>query len=234
MLHKSWISNIEIYSDEWNLIRLGKFTSSKMHNLTTDKPLTEDGVAYINQKVGEAITGQTIAGDDDKLENEHTVWGIQYEPKALQEFGQIKKLKYLVVGKMIHEPGSRFSSTPDAIWVINSSISKEDHYNVATVEVKCPSTYNRYIPLYRCQTPKELKKKHKSYYWQVLDQMHNCCASIGYFVVYHPLFPAGSNIKVIEFRKIDLWDDFALLEQRKKQALELFNQIYSEFVHQKT
>lgn len=231
MLHKDWISNVEIYSDEWHQFRLGKFTSSKIHCLMTDRPFTEDGVAYINQKVGEKMTGHSTCGEDEIIEDENTVWGIQNEPVALKEFAKLKGLKYLVVGKTIHEPGSNFSSTPDAIWVLNSSVTKEDCYNVATVEVKCPHKFNRFIPLSRCKTPADVKKKNRGYFWQVIDQMHNCGASIGYFVVYHPYFPAGKNMRVIEFKKIDLWPEFAFLEQRKKQSLDMFLNIYSEFLN---
>lgn len=233
MLHKSWISDIEIYSDRWNQERLGKFTSSKNHCLFTKKPLTADGVSYIHQKVGELLTGQSNCGEDDKIENEHTAWGVINEPLALREFAAVKGINYLVVGKMIHQPGSRFSSTPDALWVISSSITKEDHYNVASVEVKCPHKFNTFIPLYRCKTPADLKSENSNYYWQVLDQMDNCMASIGYFAVHHPLFPVGNNLRIIEFKQIDLWDDFAFLQQRKAQALEVFNQTVAEFLAQK-
>lgn len=234
MLNKDWITDIELYSEEWERIRLGKFTSSKIHNLMSKKPLTEGSLSYINQKVGELITGQTIAGEDELVENESTAWGLINEPFALQEFGKAMNVKYLVVGKLVHEPGSRFSSTPDALWVLNSSITKENHYNVATVEAKSPHKYHTFIPIYRCKTPAALKIENRNYYWQVLDQMHNCCAAVGYFLAYHPLFPVGNNLRIIEFKKIDLWEDFSFLEQRKKQALQLFSEIYSEFFNQKT
>lgn len=199
-----------------------------------EKPLTNDSVAYINQKVGEILTGQSGCGEEDQnVDTEYTAHGIVNEPLAIQEFGRVMGIKFLVVGKLIHQPGSRFSSTPDAIWVISSSITKEDHYNVYTVEVKCPSKFNIFINLYRCKTPAELKKLSKTYYWQVMDQMDNCSSAVGYFVVFHPLFPAGSNLRIIEFKKIDLWDDFTLLQQRKKQALEVFSVVYSEFLTQK-
>lgn len=229
MLNKDWISHIQIYSDEWKLARLGKFTSSKMHNLTTKKPLTKEGVSYIYQKVGELVTGQTTCGTEDNLENEDVAWGMTHEPAAIQEFGNRMGIKYLVVGKMIHEPGSIFSSTPDAIWVINSSITKENHYNIATVETKCPSRYHTFIPLYQCKTPEDLKKENSNYYWQVIDQMDNCNASMGYFVVFQPLFKPGSNMRIVEFKKIDLLNDFAFLKQRKKETLEIFNKLRTEF-----
>lgn len=234
MLHKSWISSIEIYSEEWHKMRIGKFTSSKIHCLMTKKSFTEDGVAYIHQKAGEFLSGQSTCGEDERIEDENTAWGVMNEPLAIQEFGKSIGIKFLVVGKLIHQPGSRFSSTPDALWVLNSSLTKEDCYNVASVEVKCPHKFHRFIPLYQCKTPEDLKKKYSNYFWQVIDQMDSCDAAEGYFVAYHPLFPVGNNMRVIQFNKIDLWDDFAFLQQRKKYALEVFSDICSQFLIQKT
>lgn len=229
MLHKDHISHIEIYSDEWHALRVGKFTSSKMHSIMAQKPLTEGALTYIHQKAGEYITGQTLCTEDDIIEDENTVWGLEHEPLALNLFGNTKKIKYLVTQKVIHAPGTRFSSTPDGIWVIDSSVLQEDCYNVAPVEVKCPRKYPRFLELYKCNTPFDLKKESKAHFWQVLDQMDNCGSALGYYACYHPLFPAGKNMKIIEFTKIDLWDDFKLLQQRKQLALTKFNEIITEF-----
>lgn len=229
MLSIDHISDIEIYSDQWKLERIGRFTSSKIAALMAQKPMTEGAITYIDQKASEFITKQTMA-EDEVFEDENTAWGNQYENEALQVFGSIKKLQYLVTQKMIYDPKTRFSSTPDALWIIDSSVLKENHYNVASVEAKCPRKYARFLLLWRCATPADLKKESKTYYWQVLDQMDNCNAALGYFIAYHPLFPKGKNARIIEFRKIDLWDDFKLLQQRKKMALERFNEIIAEFI----
>lgn len=228
MLKVKHISNIEIYSPEWHQCRLGKFTSSRIHTLMGEKPLSDGAMTYIMHKVGEEITGHTTA-EDENIEDENTVWGLQNEPHALQMFGKRMQIEFLVTQKMIHNEESRFSSTPDAIWTHNKSLHAEEH-NVSTVEVKCPRKYHKYIPFYRCRTPSQLKSISKVYYWQVLDQMDNCDSAIGYFAVYHPLFPEGGNFNVIEFRKIDLWDDFKLLKQRKKIALEEFERLRFEMI----
>lgn len=229
MLHKSHISSIEIYSDAWHQLRIGKFTSSKIVALMGEKPFTTGAMTYIHQKSGEFITGQSVAEEDEIIEDENTVWGIQNEPIALNKFGVLKKIKYLVTQKVIHPPNGRVSSTPDALWIIDSSVIKEDCYNVATVEVKCPRKYHTFIPLFACSTPAELKRHSSKYYWQVIDQMLVCHAPVGYFVCYHPLFPEGSNLKVIQFLKIDLWNEFSLLEQRKEGAIQKSNDIISLF-----
>lgn len=229
MLHKSFISHIEIYSDEWNKMRLGRFTSSRIHALMGEKPFQAGAMSYIHQKAGEHITGQTLAEEDVIIEDENTTWGLQTEPEALRQFGIFKKLQYLVVQKLIFDPNGQTSSTPDALWIIDSSVLQEDCYNVATVEVKCPRKYHRFFPMFACKTPEDLKRAYSTYYWQVIDQMHTCNAALGYFVCFHPLFPAGNNFRCIEFRKIDLWDDFAKLQQRKLLAIQKLNEILSEF-----
>lgn len=230
MLHKSHISNIGIYTPEWDAARLGRFTSSKIHNLMAKNSYGEGFMSYVRQKASELITGRNIATEDDVLEDENTVWGLEQEPSALNVFGVMKGLKYLVVQKMIAAPGGRCSSTPDGLWIISSSVMKEDCYNVATVEVKCPRKYPRFLELYDCKTAQDVKKENKAHFWQVVDQMDNCNAALGYYVIYHPLFPPQKNIRIIEFNKINLWDDFILLQERKRMAIEKFSEIVSEFM----
>lgn len=229
MLPISHISKIEIYSEEWNLFRSGKFTSSKINVLMSESPLTKGALSYIYQKAGEYITGHNTEDPDDEVEDENTAWGLQYETEGLQKFGQRMKIKYLVTQKLISKPGSMFSSTPDSLWIIDSSVLQPDCYNVATVEIKCPRKFPRFIPLFKCKTPFELKAHEPKYYWQVLDQMDNCHSAVGYFSCYHPQFPANNNQSVIEFRKIDLWDDFKKLQFRKEQAFNKFNEVLAEF-----
>lgn len=225
MLHKNFISNIQIYTEEWQMIRLGRFTSSRIHVLMAEKSLTEGAMSYIYQKAGEFITGQTTEEDTDVVEDENTAWGVLNEPEALKKFGISMGIKYLITQKIIFDPKGRTSSTPDALWVIDSSVTVDDCYNVATVEVKCPRKYHRFFPLFACNTPDDLRSKYRPHFWQVIDQMSVCGAAVGYFVVYNPTFPTHKNMKVIEFRKIDLWDDFKKLDQRKKEAVHKLEEI---------
>lgn len=230
MLHKSHISNIEIYTEEWDIIRRGRLTSSKAISIAAEKWPSAGAMTYIYQKAGEVVTGQTLADENDIIiEDENTAWGLEHEYRALNQFGVAMKIKFLVTQKIIFDPKGNESSTPDALWIIDSSVIKEDCYNVATVEVKCPRKYARFFPLYECDTPEKLKRHEKKYYYQVLDQMLVCGASVGYFVCYHPLFPPGKNMRIIKFSKIELWEDFKFLEQRKKLAVEKLKEIIQEF-----
>lgn len=235
MLHKSWISNIQIYTEQWDEIRRGRFTSSRIIAILSEKKeLGEGAMTYIYQKAGEKVTGRTLADENEEIiEDENTAWGLENEVAALNLFGVVMKIKYLVVQKIIFDPNGNESSTPDALWIVDSSVIKEDCYNVATVEVKCPRKYHKFFPLYDCDTPEKLRKHEKKYYFQVLDQMLVCGASIGYFVCYHPLFPPGKNIRIIKFNKLELWDDFRFLEHRKKLALEKYREIIQDFSFKK-
>lgn len=228
MLKTSHISNIQIYTEEWDKIRLGRFTSSRIFTLMGDKGLTDGAMTYIYHKVGETITGKSTA-EDEIIEDENTSWGRDYEPAAIRKFGLSKGIEYLVTEKVIFDPDTIFSSTPDAIWIHGQSVLKANEYNVSTLEVKCPRKYHKFIPLYNCKTPSDLKYFNRTYYWQVIDQMYNCDSSVGYFCCFHPLFPEGKNMNIIEFRKIELWDDFKKLKDRKEQAAELYFKLLSEF-----
>jgi len=228
MLHKNHISQIQIYSEEWHQFRRGKMTSSRINTIMAPKGIGDGGLSYIMHKVGETLTGHTT-DEGDEIEDENTVWGIQYEPEAIKHFCDDLKIQYLVSQKLISAPDSHFSSTPDAIWV-KGICENQEEYNVSTLEVKCPRKYARFIPLFRCNTPQDVKDYSRVYYWQVLDQMDNCGSAVGYFGVYHPLFPPHSNRKIIEFKKMDLWDDFKLLKERKLQAVQLFEEMRAEFV----
>lgn len=228
MLKKEQISKIKIYSDEWHLFRIGKMTSSKWHTQMGDKPLTEAALTYLYHKVGEELTGQSTSLDE-QVEDENTIWGITNEPKALDLFSKVMQVRFITNQNIIVSLDGRFSSTPDAIWVHNES-SNQQEYNVSSIEVKCPRKYHTYIPLFRCKTPAQLKAFNKNYYWQTIDQMFLCDSAVGYFMCFHPLFPPPGNYNIIEFRKIDLWDDFKLMVQRKRLALDKFDEIKREML----
>ncbi len=227
MLKKENISQAKIYTDEWQMCRRGKFTSSKIHCLMSERGLGTGAFSYIDQKIGEEMTGHTVSDEDD-IEDENTAWGNLNEPKAILHFHHLNKVNFLVSQRLIHAQNTRFSSTPDAIWVHGEALNQLE-YNVSTLEVKCPRKFHRYNKLYRCKTPKDLFNVESRYYWQVLDQMDNCDSAIGYFAIYHPLYPVHCNFKQWQFKKLDLWDDFKKLKQRKNEAVELFIKWKAEF-----
>jgi hypothetical protein len=227
MLLKNRISKIQILSDEWRTARLGKFTSSKIISLMADKEYSSGFMSYIYQKVGEELTGVSV-DEEDAVETEAMRWGLFYESEALQKFGKLKGLEFLIVQQLITVPDTRFGSTPDGLVVHNES-TDGTAYNVSTVEVKCFPTYTRYISLALTKTPADVRKVNSTVYWQVIDQMDNCDSLIGYLVVYHPKFKAG-NLNVVEFKKSALLDDFRFLKERKRMATEKFEEVREKLI----
>lgn len=222
MLKKSHISNIEIYSPEWHQQRLGRGTSSKMFSIMGAEGFGKAGDSYIYQKVGESLTGQS---NDKEFEfDEDLDWGKMYEHEGIKTFARKMGIELLVTQKLITDENGQFSSTPDAIWIHGECKIDTGEYNVSTAECKCPRTYHNFIPKFLCKTPADLYKINKPDYWQTIDQMDQCGAAKGYFFVYHPYFPEGSNINIIEFRKMDLWEQFKLLSARKKMFLHNFQE----------
>lgn len=225
------------YKEEWRKARLGKFTSSKMHYLTYPTGLTEGSINYIRDKVGEELTGNPA---DREIDTEATRWGLLHEEAAIRKFGTKLGLKFVIVQQLITDPEGRFGSTPDALIILRESPDMTE-YEVEPVEAKCPPTFSAYIGLYECDTPQDVKKENRIYYWQVIDQMHQCGATRGHLVIYHPDFKAG-NHKTITFDKsmsvtdpkgkktFLVHEDLKLLIERKQMALEKFNLIRSKLM----
>jgi hypothetical protein len=220
MLLKSRISNVSIHTDEWFANRLAKFTASDIHALMGEKPYQKEFMSYVYKKAGEELTG--IAATDE-IDNIYTKWGLLHENEAIRKFGEKMGLSFVVTQKLITAPDSRFGCTPDFL-VVHAESADKTAYNVSTGEVKCPLTYNAFIGLCMCQTPEDVYKESRPYFWQVVCQMHLCDALKGYFIAYHPDFRVG-NLHVVEFRKVQMIPYFKLLAERLNMAEEKFIEI---------
>ena len=237
MLKKVQISPFEAYSDPWYEARLGKFTSSRIYTLMGETPNTAGALSYIRQKVGEELTGEAA---DKEIDTDATRWGHFYETEAIRKFAQAMELDFVVVQHLIMDLKRRCASTPDFLIPLRES---PDHteYEVEPGEVKCPPTYDAYISLFECDTPQQLKKVKKEYYWQTLDQMEECGATRGHFVIYHPKFKVGNRKNIvfdamqqIKTEKRPYWplkDDLNLLRERKDWAEREFNRIREILMH---
>lgn len=236
MLKKAHISSIKSGSDAWYMARLGKFTSSEIHYLTFPRGFTDQSLAYIRRKVGEELTGKPAKEDIDTNATRH---GLMHEATAVRKFGKQVGLEFIIVQQLITDPATRFGSTPDGLIVLRESPDKTE-YEVETLEVKCPPSFDGYILLYECETPGDLKKKKREYYWQVLDQMLQCGAKQGHLVIYHPDFKAG-NHKTITFNPLHpvltskgktfpIFNDLKLLRERKELGLVKFDEIRSKLM----
>lgn len=220
MLKISHITSHEMLSDEWHIARLGKITASECSVLFSDSLTTQGAKSYLYRKVGEQMTGMPCR---EEIQTTATLHGHLYEREALTKFCEKMGIEFLVSQKLISPDGSLFGVTPDGINV--KRISPDGlSYEVETVEAKCPETYDRYISLLFCNTPEDIKKINKSYYYQVCMQMMVCDALAGYLVIYQPHFKAG-NMKIIKFRKALMLNEFKFMEQRMKDIEQEYNSI---------
>lgn len=228
MLLKSRISGIIAGSEVWQTARLAKFTSSNAFKLCGARGLGELGYNYIRTRVGEEMTG--ISSEKD-LDLEQFRWGLHYESEAVNEYGLYFKIKFIVVQQLIIN--GRFGSTPDGLIILSESPDGLE-YQVETLEVKCPTSYDAYMRLFECNSPRDLKDCEPKYYWQVIDQMEMADAMIGNFMAYHPEFKAG-NKRMLKFDKryseeckdgkkiYPINEDIKLLRSRKIEAEQEFN-----------
>ena len=223
MLLKSKISEHQlsldpVLNEKYQKARLGKFTASKISCCMLPNGIGDGGLSYIRSRIWEDLSGVT---SEKEISTEEMQWGLQYERDALTRFGELKKLEYLLVQRLVFEEGSKFGCTPDGLWIKGESGDKLS-YEVSTVEVKCYQPAN-HMKCVVCSTPEEIKEKDFSAYCQTIMQMDECGALVGYLCYFSPLLKQG-GFRVIEFRKINLIADFKLFNERKMQILKIYKQ----------
>lgn len=236
MLLKTKISEHQISLDpvlneKYDAAKIGKFTSSEFHYLMAEKGIGSAGLNYIYRKVGEVMTGMKCRADISTAATEH---GLTYEREGLMKFGEKMGLKSLLVQRLILSEDGFCGGTPDGLIVLGESEDKLS-YNVQSVEIKCPLSFDGYIRLWKCKTPEDLKKEAREYFVQVCHQMYLTEALVGWFICYHPFFKSG-QMNIIEFRKVDMIknvkigekNDFKLIAERTAQATEIFKQTLNE------
>jgi len=238
MLLKSKISEHSLsldptLNDVYNKAKLGKFTSSEWHYLMGEKGIGATGLSYIYRKVGESLTGLPARQDISTAATEH---GLTYEREGLIKFGESEGLQSILVQRLILDDDGMCGGTPDGLIVLGES-QDQLSYNVKTVEIKCPYSFDGYIRAWKCKTPAALKKEKPDWYWQVIHQMELCNALEGFFITYHPFFQAG-QMNVIKFNKVEIvsnvkigeTNDFKLLNQRKQEAIKIFEETRNEML----
>lgn len=191
------MENSEQGSENWEMIRAGRFTSSEWYKLiecgkrpmtkeelaarpkkgkgssTTFVPdpskLSDTGLKYVRQKVAEVLTGMpTPSGYAYPM-----VYGKEMEPQAIEYF--IKKTGFTYTPSTFVCFGDHAGGSPDGF--INDD---------AGLEVKCPANSDNQIAYLMLTDQWDLKAHHPDHYWQCMCNMKFSGKKLWHFVTYDP------------------------------------------------
>lgn len=184
-------------TEEWNIVRCGRFTSSEWFKLmdcgkrpmtpeelkarpksgkgskTTQVPdpskMSDKGLKYIRQKVWETLTGQPLAMDTYAYS---LAYGKEHEPEAAEHFEKVTGLETYAVGFQVftdHAGGSpdRFIGDDEGL------------------EIKCPSSEEQ-VNYLMLNDLYDLKREYPSHYWQCVTLMLFCNRKKWHFCTYDP------------------------------------------------
>lgn len=223
-------------SDEWDLIRLTRFTSSEWHKLMDcgKRPMTEEelkarpktgkgskttqvpdpskmsaaGLKYIRKKVWETLTGK-------KLPEAYAyplVYGKETEPEAVECYERKYGVETTAVGFQVF--GDHAGGSPDRL------IGEEEG-----LEIKCPSS-DEQIDYLMLNDHWDLKRCYPEYYWQCVSLMLFTNRKKWHFCTYDPRMINEEHRLthiVIELNKIEEDIDAVIksLEGAVKEKLKL-------------
>lgn len=175
------VRHIEQGSDEWDMLRCGRFTSSELHKIMEcgKRPMTEaelkarpktgkgskttlvpdpskmstTGIKYIRQKAWETLTGRPLPGPYAYP----LVYGKETEPFAVEYF---EKITGLITEPVGFQPWTDHAGgSPDRL------IGDD-----AGLEVKCPSS-DEQVDYLLMTDHYDLKRNYPQYYWQCTSLM---------------------------------------------------------------
>lgn len=208
-------SNIVQRSEEWQNVRLGRFTASTIHKIICSNPakLTETAKTHILEKVTETIYEKPSFSPDTAS----TRWGEEHESMALVEYQQKNKILCSSVGFVAY--GDHAGCSPDKL--------VGEH---GGVECKCPYNSINHIKHCTIRETKDLLKINKAYYWQVMMALLCTGREWWDFVSFDPRLPKDHKLRLFQFRvfrdqkAIDrLINCLAAVVLEKKQILNRLN-----------
>ena len=169
-------------TDEWLMLRAGKFTASNFHKLM-GKTLTQTAQTYILEKVTELIYGL-----QDSFDNEAMRWGTDYEPEA-------KEYYELTTGDKVQElafikHSEHIGGSPDGLIGDNGAI-----------EIKCPFNPVNHIRYKLCKNAEDLKKLNKANYWQCIGVLWLSGREWIDFVSYDPRLQGVGRMSVLRIAR---------------------------------
>lgn len=189
-------------SEEWEQIRCGRFTSSRIsvllecgtRDMTKEElalrpktgagskttkvadptQMSAKGLAYVNEKVAEVLTG----GPKPKTYAYPLVYGNETEPIAADFFAKKFNVELEQVGFQTF--GEHAGGSPDRIFEYNGIKHG--------LEIKCPYNSENQINYLMMTDMYDLKRNYPDYYWQCVSIMLFMDIPVWHFVTFDPRF----------------------------------------------
>lgn len=204
---KQWIDQ---GTEEWNRVRVGRFTSSEMWRLMTEPKtikakeagqLSEGATTYVYEKVAEVFTGQLKQqGYAFPL-----VYGKEQEPFAIEHFCQTTGLTWEACG--FFPFGDHAGGSPDG------NIGDDE-----IIEVKCPYDQEKQIEYLMLTDQWDLKRNFPKYYWQCQANLLFTKKSLCHFVTFDPRYEDKFKMTHIKIKPNS--EDMDLITQKIAKAVE--------------
>lgn len=197
-------------TEEWDRMRIGRFTSSEMYRLITppknkgDKEagnLSETALTYVNEKVAETLTGMA-------KQNSYAyplVYGKETEAQAIEAFCNKTGFVWDEIGFVAF--GEHAGGSPDGI------INDTD-----ILEVKCPFAIDTQVDYLQLTDQWDLMRLKPAYYWQCMSNLLFTHKSKAHFVSYDPRYPEKQQIVHIEIKPVAA--DFDKITSHIAKAVE--------------
>lgn len=234
------LKHISQGSDQWDQVRVGRFTSSEMHRLMgaayrdmtpeelkarpkTGKgsgtkrvevygSLSDAAETYIKEKVAETVTGI-------KKDNAYAyplVYGKEMEPQAVEYFQKIKGVECEEIGFIAF--GDHAGGSPDRMIPGTGEI----------VEVKCPYSIEMQIDYLMLTDQWDLKRLKPEYFWQCQSNLLFTQAKLCHFITYDPRYPESHRLTHIQIKPDDdaftaITEKIAAAVKRKLETLQQIN-----------
>jgi hypothetical protein len=178
---------IEQNTEEWDRIRIGRFTASENWRLIVQpkeksRKISVETENYVMEKVAEVMTGQCKQqGYAFPL-----VYGKEQEPIAREHFVSKTGFEVQTVGFFPYTEHA--GGSPDGI--VNDT---------AILEIKCPYDSKVMLEYLMLTDQYDLKRDFREYYWQCVNNMVFTGKEFAYFVAFDPRMTKEENkMKVIE------------------------------------
>lgn len=186
-----------------NYERIGRFTSSEIHNLMSNGraagTLGKPALTYIEEKQMEKELLRSLKNEATSRE---LSWGKYLENRVFDLLG----LEYSLMSQetKTHDTIENWSGSADGL--------KFDEKRTV-VDIKCPFTLKSYCNMVKWDTAELLKENKPEYYWQLVSNaiLNNCAfAELIVYVPYeHELNSIRLNVDFYENPKSVNWIKFA-------------------------